>query len=125
MTRLHDNLIQLENPNVKRQITETNHMHIFTLRVCLTWLPRKTMVMSLEHRDILAKTLNIKVIIKDHGPLLSLELPTRNDLIPRCCLQIYDDGPFEMLRYPYMLPSETIRPFEHPFKIPTTELPTH
>ena len=83
-------------------------MHMLTLRVCLTWLPRKTMVMSLEHRDILAKTLDIKVIIKDHSPLLSLELPTRNDLVPRCCLRIYDYSPFELLRYPYMLPSMTI-----------------
>ena len=39
---------------------------------------------------------------------MSLELPTRNDLVPRCCLRIYDDSPFEMLRNPYMLPSMTI-----------------
>ena len=79
-----------------------------TLRVFPTWLPRKTMVMSLECRGILEKSLDVKVIMKDHGPLLSLEFPTRNDLVPRCCL--YDDSPFETLRYPYLLPSVTITP---------------
>ena len=83
-------------------------MHMLTLRVCLTWLPRKTMVMSLERRDILAKDPQSKSHHKDHSPSMSLELPTRNDLVPRCCLRIYDDSPFEMLRYPYMLPSMTI-----------------
>ena len=38
--------------------------HSCTLRVLLTQLPRKIMVMSLERRDVLAKTLNSKVIIK-------------------------------------------------------------
>ena len=83
-------------------------MHIFTPRVLPTWLPRKTMVMSLERRDILAKDPQSKRHHKDHSPLTSLELPTRNDLVPRCCLRIYDDSPFKMLRYPYMLPSMTI-----------------
>ena len=69
------------------------------------WLPLE-MVMSLKRRDTLSKDPQFKIHHKDHGPLMSLELPTRNDLVPRCCL--YDDSPFEMLRYPYMLPSMTI-----------------
>ena len=81
-------------------------MHTRTSRVTSLVAFGKTMAMSLERRDVLAKTLSLKVIIKDHGPLMSLELPTRNDLVPRC--YIYDDSPFELLRYPYMLPSMTI-----------------
>ena len=65
------------------------------------------MVMSLKRRDILEKDPQSKSYHKDHSPLMSLELPMRNDLIPRCCL--YDDSPFELLRYPYMLPSMTIQ----------------
>ena len=54
---------------------------------------------------------SVKVIIKiivPQCPSMSLEFPTRNDLVPRCCLRIYDGNPFELPRYPYMLPSMTI-----------------
>ena len=70
----------------KDKINEIKHMHMLTPRVYLTWLPRKKMVMSLERRDILAKDPQSKSHHKDHSPLTSLELPTRNDLVPRCCL---------------------------------------
>ena len=74
--------------------------------------------MSLERGGILAKSLqnksSLSLRIKDHSPSMSLGLPTKNDLVPRLPTK-NDDRPFELLRYPYMLPSITIRPYACPF----------
>ena len=115
--------------SINRQITnlkiiklKKHTSHTCTLRVLLTWFPSE-MVMSLERRDILVMTLRLKVIIKDHSPLRPSSCLSVNDLVPRCCL--YDDSPFEMLRYLYMLPSMTITSLSIVPQHPTIGLPIH